>query len=180
MFDKIKSKIGYWLLDKKAAKVKREVKFINLNDAKEIALIANIDGIDKYKIISEFIGWLRNKGKTVYVVAFVENDEFKNFFSKEKSILFFNKKNITWYGKPRNVKYNDFIDKEFDILIDTSLNQIITFHYLVALSKAKMKVGKYSEKYDYYDFVIDVGDNNDFAYFINQIKHYLCELNKNL
>ena len=77
-----------------------------------------------------------------------------------------------------NIKYIDFIEKEFDILIDTSLNQIITFHYLVALSKAKMKVGKYSNRYDYYDFVIDVGNNDDFAYFVNQIKHYLCELNK--
>jgi len=179
MFNKLKSKIGYWYLNRQASKVKRTAKFLNLSEAKEIAVIANIDTIEKYKIISEFIDWIREKGKNVFVVAFVENEEFKKFFEKEKSILFFNKKNITWYGKPRNIKYNEFLEKEFDILIDTSLHQIITFHYLVALSKAKLKVGKYSDKYDYYDFVIDVGDNEDFAFFINQIKHYLCLLNKN-
>ncbi len=179
MFEKWKDKIGYWLLDRKASKIKREAKFINLSEAKDIAIIANIDGIEKYKAVSEFIKWLRDKGKDVFVVAFVKNDEFKEFFKGEKSILFFSKKNITWYGKPRNIKYSEFISKEFDILIDLSLNQIITFHYLVAMSKAKLKVGKYGERFDYYDFVIDIGDKNDLSFFISQIKHYLCELNKN-
>ncbi len=178
MFRSIKEKIGYWLLDNQAEKVKRNPAFINLEEAKNIAIISNIDSIEKYKIISNFIKWLRSKNKDVFVIAFVENEEFKSFFEKEKSILFFNKKNITWYGKPRNIKYQDFIEKEFDLLIDTSLHQFITFHYLVAMSKARLKVGKYCEKYAYYDFMIDVGNNNDFKFFIDQIKHYLCDLNK--
>jgi len=178
MLNEIKNKIGYWLLNRKASKIKRNVKFVNLYEAKEIALIVNIESIDDYKVVSDFIKWLRSNGKQVFVIAFVKNFEFKEFFKGEKSILFFSKKNITSYGKPKNIKYNNFITKEFDILIDLTLNQFISFHYLVVMSKAKLKVGKYGERYNYYDFVIDLKEKKDLQFLINQIKHYLCEINK--
>ena len=46
------------------------------------------------------------------------------------------------------------------------------------MSKAKLKVGKYGERYNYYDFVIDLKEKKDLQFLINQIKHYLCEINK--
>lgn len=178
MFRTVRENIGYYFLEKKVAKIKRNPEFINLKDAKTVALVANMDSVEKYKTISQFSEWLREQGKQVFVLALVENEEFKKFFAKGTSILFFSKKNTTWYGKPRNLKYEEFISKRFDILIDTSLTQIITVQYLVALSKARFKVGKFYERRSFADFMISLKPNDDLPYFIEQIKHYLTTINQ--
>ena len=178
MFRIIRENIGYYFLEKKFAKVKRNSAFLNLRDAKTVAIVANIDTIEKYKVVSKFIGWLRQQGKTVFVLALVKNEELQKFFDRGTSILFLSKKNTTWYGKPRNVAYEEFIRKPFDILIDTSLTQIITMQYLVGLSQARFKVGKFYDSRSYADFMITLKSDDNLTYFIDQIKHYLTTINQ--
>ncbi len=178
MFKELRENIGYYFLEKKIAKIKRDPAFLNLNDAKTIAIVANIDTIEKYKTISKFTEWLRQQEKSVFVLAFVKNEEFQKFFYRGTSILFFSKKNMTWYGKPRNIQYEEFINKPFDILIDTSLTQIITMQYLVGLSKAQFKVGKFYESRSYSDFMITLKPDDNLDYFIDQIKYYLTTINQ--
>ncbi len=178
MFRTLRENIGYYYLEKKIAKVKRSPTFLNLKDAKSIAIVANIDTIEKYKTTSDFITWLKQQGKTIFVLALVKNEELKKFFETGTSILFFSKKNITWYGKPRNIKYKEFIDKQFDILIDISMAQIITMQYLVGLSKAKFKVGKFYDSHAYADFMISLKPEDKLSFFIDQIKHYLTTINQ--
>ena len=95
MFRIIRENIGYYFLEKKFAKVKRNSAFLNLRDAKTVAIVANIDTIEKYKVVSKFIGWLRQQGKTVFVLALVKNEELQKFFDRGTSILFLSKKNTT-------------------------------------------------------------------------------------
>jgi len=178
MFRTLKENIGYYFLEKKIGKIKRNPVFLNLKDAKSIAIVANMDTVEKYKIISKFVDSLKQEGKTVFVLALVKNEEFQKFFAKGTSILFFSKKNTTWYGKPRNIKYKEFIDNQFDILIDVSMTQIITMQYIVGLSKAKFKVGKFYEKRSYADFMITLKPEDKLSFFIDQIKHYLTTINQ--
>jgi len=178
MFRRFKENIGYYFLEKKAAKIRRETAFINLKQAKSIAVIANMDSMEKYKVFSRFVEELQKENKRVFVLALVENEEFQKIFAKGTSILVFSKKNTTWYGKPRNIGYEDFIDEPFDILIDTSLKQIITIQYLVALSKARFKVGKFYDSRSYADFMITLKPDENLTYFIDQIKHYLTTINQ--
>ncbi len=178
MFRKLRENIGYYFLGKKAARIRRETAFINLKQAKSVAVIANMDNMEKYKVLSRFVEELQKEGKRVFVLALVENEEFQKFFAKGTSILVFSKKNTTWYGKPRNIRYEDFIDEPFDILIDTSLKQIITIQYLVALSKARFKVGRFAEQRSYYDFMINLKADDSLSFFITQIKHYLMTINR--
>jgi hypothetical protein len=179
MFKTFRENIGYYILNKKAQKVHREAQFINLDNAKRIGIIANLDSIEKYKTVFSFIDWLHEQKKLVYIVSFIDNEGYKSFFPRTSTHLFFSKKNITWFGKPKNLDYKNFIDQPFDILIDTSLKQILPFHYLVALSKARFKIGRHSAMHKYYDFTIDLKDENeDIHFFIEQIKHYLQLINK--
>ncbi len=178
MLRKLRENIGYYLLEKKAKKIKRNLAFLNLKDARTVVVIANIDDSEKYKVISKFVEWLRQQGKTVFVLALVKNEEFKKFFDRSSNILFFSKKNISWYGKPRNIKYEEFINKPFDMLIDTSLTQIISIQYMVALSKSRFKVGKFYERRVYSDFMVNLKESDNLSFFIEQIKHYLTTINQ--
>ncbi len=179
MFNKFRENIGYYFLEKKAEKVQRKPEFINLNQAKSIAVVANLDNMEKYKVIAEWVKELRQQGKNIFVAGLVENDEFKKFFEVGTSILLFSKKNITFFGKPKNIKHEEFIAQKFDILIDMSMSQNITIQNLVALSKANFKVGKYYDERSYADFMVNIKETDKFPYFVEQIKHYLTTINQN-
>lgn len=179
MFNKLRDNIGYYFLVKKAARVQRNPEFINLNNAKSIAVVANLSNMEKYKVVAAFVNELRQQGKTIFVAAIVENDEFKKFFEVGTSVLLISKKNITCFGKPKNSKHKEFISHKFDILIDTSLSQNITIQHLVALSIASFKVGKYYDNCSYADFMINIKETDTFQFFIEQIKHYLTTINNN-
>jgi hypothetical protein len=67
-----------------------------------------------------------------------------------------------------------FISEPFDILIDLRLSKFTSLLFIVALSRAQFKVGRYRTDFkEFYDLMIDVEDNSDLTYFISQIQHYL-------
>ena len=63
MFKTFRENIGYYILNKKAQKVHREAQFINIDNAKRIGIIANLDSIEKYKTVFSFIDWLHEQKK---------------------------------------------------------------------------------------------------------------------
>ncbi len=92
---------------------------------------------------------------------------------------FINKKDLTWYYKPEGVAVENFTTDNFDVLIDVVDVDCFPMKYLVASAVAKLKIGKYSDsKQEFYDLMIDVSENNEIDYFIDQVNHYLNMLNK--
>ena len=90
---------------------------------------------------------------------------------------YYSSKDINWFEKPSNKFIDDFINKEFDILIDFNLNNNLSSTYIVGVSKAKFKLGVFDEnKTDIYDFMIKLEDSTNLNEFIKQLIHYLTIL----
>ena len=53
---------------------------------------------------------------------------------------FFNIKDLNWYYKPQNYIIDNFIQKEYDILINLCDSSVIPIKYLVASSIARFKI----------------------------------------
>ena len=111
-------------------------------------------------------------------LGFVKNKNLVQRFLPKLSYDFFSKRDLTWFYKPIHAQVRDFIDKEFDLLIDLSMQDNFPLKYIAGLSNAMLRVGKYSEENtQYYDLMIDTSSTMTSDEYLGQIRHYLTIIN---
>lgn len=84
---------------------------------------------------------------------------------------------LTWIKLPRPEKIDDFVSINFDVLINMALRQNPVLDYIMLLSKAKFKVGSSPNETNYFDLNINIGENDDSMYLVEQQIFYLAQLN---
>jgi hypothetical protein len=178
MFKSLKYKYGQIVLSRKKKKIKRERGIYNFDTAKTCGIIFNASSQETYDKAKQFIDFLKTKNINVVAIGFVDSKEVKDFYRETIHFKFFSRKNINWYGKPKNENVDDFINKKFDLLIDLSLENDFPLEYIAAMSMAKFKVGRFTSDQGDYDFMIDINKNKTHDFLIEQIRHYLENLNK--
>lgn len=152
-----------------------EVHGMGLNAARSIGIIFNAKDERTFKLIREFSDKLRGGGlRQVKSLGFVPKDDVASFLQSSQDFDFFTREDFNWYYKPKGRKVVGFMSEPFDILIDLRMNKFISLLFVVGLSRAQFKVGRFGKGYeDFYDLMINVDSNSDVAYFIEQIQHYL-------
>jgi len=153
-------------------KNKRKLVAYNLESAHLIGVIFNATNQASYQKANNFVQTLTARGIKVQCVGYVDNKEQLTFFAGIKDMLFFSRKDHTWWGKPKDPAVTQFTEKQFDILIDLSLRESLPVQYIVGLSKSKMKVGKFMEN-GYYDMMIDIRKQPTLDNYIIQLGTYL-------
>lgn len=178
--DKLRKNVGSYFLKKEMRIRKREVQGMGLDTARSIGIIFNAKDERTFKQIREFSDKLRGGGlRKVKALGFVPKAEVASFLKSSQDFDFFSREDFNWYYKPQGRKVAGFIGESFDILIDLRLNKFTSLLFIVALSRAHFKVGRYRADFkDFYDLMIDVDESKDLPYFISQIEHYLEMLNE--
>lgn len=174
MFKKIEKTIAGFVLRKDYKKVKRIRKMVNLNDATEIGILFVVNDKSEYNKVSKFISMLQNEKKIVKALALVKSENLKEQIMPKLSYDLFTSKNLNWFKKPSGIFVEDFIEKDFDILINLDNSDCFPIQYLLALSHAKLKVGiDDTESADYLDIMIKMKSAYNLNLFINEVVHYL-------
>ncbi len=178
MFGKIRSKIGkyYFRKEKDVNAPRRQMS--NLLDARRIGIIYPLNDVPDYDRVSEFVSQLQRDHKEVKALGFVKNKSLVSRFLPKLSYDFFSRRDVNWFYKPIHTQVKDFIEKEFDILIDLSMSDNFPLKYIAGLSNALCRVGRFSEENaDYYDLMIDANPAMTTDDFLGQIRHYLTVIN---
>ena len=180
MFEKIRRKIGQYYFNKELSHVRQAHGMVNLPEAKSIGILYTLEDIPDYDKISEFVTQLKQQHKEVKALGFVKRKNLIQRFLPKLSFDFFTKKDITWFYKPIHNTVRDFMDKEFDLLIDLSLADYFPLKYIAGLSRSICRVGKFSEdNASFYDLMIDAKLPMTFDEYLFQIKHYLTIIKTN-
>lgn len=137
-------------------KNKREVKACNINSAKTIGVLFNATHQISFEIVKEMVKNLSVKKNKIDVLGYVDSKNLIDHYLYRKGFEFFTHKQLNWYYKPVEETVDSFIKKKFDILIDLSLDDPYPIQYIIALSKARFKVGRYTEGNEYLDMMIDI------------------------
>jgi len=178
MFGKLRTKIGKYYFRKDLTRFDRFRKMTNLGDAKRIGILYTLNEVPDYDKISEFVSLLQHEHKEVKALGFVKNKNLVSRFLPKLSYDFFSKRDLTWFYKPIHNKVKDFIEKEFDILIDLSLQDSFPLKYISGLSNAFCRVGRFSdENSEYYDLMFDLKPAMSFDDYLGHIRHYLTIIN---
>jgi len=179
MLSAIRIRIGEYLLKRESETVIRQLKMVNLATAKTIGILYPLRDIADYNIVAEFVGSLQHDHKEVKALGFVDNKNLIKRFLPKLSYDFLSWNDLNWFYKPLSMKVRDFISQEFDLLIDLCLQDMLTMKYIVGLSRAHCKVGRYNEKNrTLLDLMIDPHPLVSLNEYISQISHYLTIINQ--
>lgn len=180
MFGRIRSHIGHYYFRKELDRHRQHREMKNLADAKQIGIIYTLNDVPDYERVSAFVSQLQHDNKEVKALGFVRNKNLISRFLPKLSYDFFSRKDVNWFCRPIHKRVRDFIDKEFDLLIDLSTSDAFPLKYIAGLSNALCRVGKFSEENaDYYDLMIDAGPAMTSDDFLGQVRHYLTIIQTN-
>lgn len=179
MFNRLRIKVGHHNLLKEQSSLGRKLRLLNLDQARRIGILYSLNDVPDYDKVSEFVSELQHKQKDVKALGFVRNKNLITRFLPKLSFDFFSVKDISWFYRPIHTKLKDFIEKEFDLLIDLSVHENFPLKYIAGLSHSYCKVGRFSEENsNYYDIMIDIKPSATLEDFLDQVRHYLTIINK--
>lgn len=160
-------------------KQKRVVNIITLADAGSVGILwnpADEDSIETYEALRKI---LNGKGIKSFGLAYISSKREKETLATVSNSWLINNGNVGFFGRPRGGDGLHFMQQEFDILLDLSINKAVALQYILIHSSAKFKVGWRSEDPNLYDLEIDVTANPNCRYLMEHIIHYLEKLNEN-
>lgn len=173
---KIKLKFGFYILKKSIKQRKRQKAFFNFESAKSIGILFDASHQDSYLIAKSFMANLSKKSIKVEALGYVKTKEAISYFPFHQGITFFSIKETNWYFKPIDEVVNNYVNKNFDILIDLSLADLLQIKFIIALSNAKLKIGRGVANEEYYDIIISMAQDKSLKEFIELINHYMSVL----
>ncbi|MCX6296417.1 MAG: hypothetical protein NTX97_10185 [Bacteroidetes bacterium] len=151
----------------------------NFDKIKTVGIVFDATSAEDYEIVKRYVVYLREHLKKVKVVGFFSTKEIPALTYSKLEYDFFSAKELNWMGTPNSVVIRNFINEEFDLLIDLNINDHFALKYISSLSKAAFKVGKYNEKdVEIYDMMIDADNTKTVKYFLRQIDTYISMLNR--
>lgn len=175
----IRKNIGVLALKSEIKKVSREKKICNLSEANKIGIVYYLPDEETYNKVTTFVKRLQEMGKSVKALGYVENKGLTGYFLPKLSYDFLYPSGLSWNFKPVSDAAKDFMQSEYDILIDLTTEDILPLLYVTGLSKARFKTGMQSDaKNTYLDLMISLSEDGELDELIEQIDHYLSIINK--
>ena len=177
--ENFKLKIGQWVFHRELRTNKRLKAVCNLENAKSIGILYDATNEYQIKQIQPFISYFFDLKKDVKALGYVNSKKLSYCHTPKLQYDFFYLKDLNWYYKPQNYIIDNFIKKEYDILINLCDSSCIPIKYLVASSIARFKIGQHEDGYEIYDLMISIKENqNKMERLMSEIKHYLQIINK--
>src|ERR1035437_4331026 len=151
----------------------------NFDKIKTVGILFDATNPDDLEIVKRYVVYMREHRKKVKAIGFFNTKEIPALTYSKLEYDFLSAKELNWFGKPNSAVVKNFIQEDFDLLIDLNVHDHFVLKYISALSKAKFKVGKYNEKDEsIYDMMIDADNTQTLKYFLRQVDTYITMLNK--
>ena len=157
---------------------KRAVRINTLKNSKSVGILwnpADERSVEAYELLRKT---LKARGIRSKSVAHVHSSRELEMLSTITSSGFLHKRNVRWFGRPKSSAGLQFIQEPYDILIDLSIAKTIALQYILVHSNATFKVGWQGIEPNYYDLNIDVSVKPQCIYLLEQIIHYLENINE--
>lgn len=180
-FQNIRNKIGEYFLVKQQGAYPRNRTIMNIESANTIGILYCADNPVEVELMKAHIHNLRDMKKEVKSLGFLSVREVPLGLNGSVKHQYFSLKELNWYGKPSSQFIQSFVNEPFDILFDFGTPTRLPILFIASMSKAKCKVGRYSEKYaELYDVMIEADDTKKLTYVIATTHDYMMLLNKKI
>ena len=158
------------VLRRRASAIKRTVRMCNAGSIQKVGILWMEGDYNAYNYLHD---QFRNQKVIVRNLCFTKNKVAEN-----NSMI--TVKDLNWLGFPRGGNIDTFLQTDFDLLLNTTVEPNFAMDVITALSAAFFKIGWDREKLGFFDLSIDVSKNPDALYLAEQQIFYLKQLYKNI
>ncbi|MCU0348591.1 MAG: hypothetical protein MUC59_16760 [Saprospiraceae bacterium] len=172
LVEQIRARFHHSFLEKEMPKHQLKRASMYLDNASSIGIL--FDGTEpaERETVLDYAEQLKKQGKKVKLLAFFNNK------LKGESFAFpaFNRLQTDWALRPNSREALEFVEQPFDLLLNITKNTVLPLDYLAAHSKARFRVGPFTEKTFCYDLMIDLSGKSDLKAFLQQVVFYLKKM----
>ncbi len=154
--EQLKTGIGRYFLARKIKSLHRKVHACNLDRARHIGIIYNATEYISFEVIRDLVRQLSENAEKVSVLGYVDSKNLIDHYLYRKGFDFYSRSDLNWYYKPISMAAVQFMNEQFDLLLDLSLDDHFPIRYITSLSPASFKAGRYSPDNESLDFMIDI------------------------
>jgi hypothetical protein len=174
LIEDIKNFLGRWQLHNEIKNKKAKNKLVSFSSINHIGIVYNAETKEQEKLVAKYASELRAEGKKVFMLGYVDA---KQLPANKKFLLnseFFWREKLNGFNLPIKGSIGQFLQLEFDLLLNLYQEPLLPMQAISAFSKAKYRIGSnVADNIDYNDAMIDTGSRNDLNYLIEQIDFYL-------
>lgn len=177
-FNNIRNKIGQYFLQKELLGFSRQRGFDGFENSKSVGLLFDATSNEDFELATRYVKYLKDHKKRVKAIGFFQGKTIPEMVFSKLEFDYFTKKDLNWYFKPLPGFVDQFIQDDFDILIDLNLERVYPLQYISTLSKAKFKIGRFEDGDTHFDFMIELPEDKGLKYFLKNLDLYIQQINK--
>ena len=165
---------------KEMKKVKRIPEVVSFEDANKIGLLYDATDEKDSEVIKNYIKSIRsNFKKDILAMGYVDRKKLHKTQYSQFGLDFFTRKDLNFQMIPVNPVVNNFIEEEFDILINLNSGKCFPLRYICAMSKARFRVGRYSNSNSLdFDMMVKLIGEPALRTVLEEIEHFLRLIKK--
>ena len=173
MFDRIKNYYLHKHITARRPDRNRAVR--SLEHAETVGMLCEITDEDSYKAIFRIFTRLQESGKVVHLIGYIDEKFVPFYCLQQLSADYFCQKQLTWCGEPDVVQVTDFINRDFDILLDFSYRYHAPVEAILATAHSKFVIGSCADYRNIYDLYIRTESGN-YSQFLTSTFDYTQKL----
>lgn len=151
---------------------------LNYHEAKSIGILLKTEDATMVKAVQVFFQKLTKDSKKITILIYQSKPENAVDFQFQHYLL--TEKEIDNWGNIHSEIMENFISQPFDYLYCISKEDEPVFQYILAKSKAKCRIGKYSQANEvFFEMMIDQKPEQGIDIFIEQSLHYTKSITYN-
>jgi len=174
-----KDRIGRYYLAKERAQ-SRYPQVMNFHLAKSLAFLYYSESESSLIMMKQYMKELKSEFGIPEMMAFayIPEKEPPSYHKHQLEFDFCSKKELNWYGKPKAENVKNFVNRDFDVLLDLTRGGHLPLEFMLKQSRAKFKVGMFDPQRERnFDLNIDIKKGNNLEDFIRQVNHFLNRIN---
>jgi hypothetical protein len=179
LFKNIRLNIGKSTLKKKVAVNGRKFNYSSFTNARKIVIIWDASNTEEFVQLSKFHQMMQERKISVEIMGYYEGKELPDQLTAVRYLKLIRRKELNYFYIPVSNDADEFLKKNYDILIDINFKKIFPLTYLSFLSRSGIKVGLFDSKPvdNPFDLMIELKGPVSVQNFLNQSIEYLEMIN---
>lgn len=177
VMDNIKRKLSDISFQRKGSP-NREVKAINIKHAQTVGIVYRADNDETKELVERYVKFLKEYKIKCKTLGYYDMDELPRYVAPKLEFDYFLKKDLNWKLETQASEVLNFNQSEFDILIDTTVEEDDVIRFIVKQSIARFKVGGAKKDVDDLDFTINLRPEEGVRQLMKELDNYLHLINK--
>ncbi len=152
----------------------------NIGSSKKVAIVYSVEDEVAHNHVRNYVKRLKEELGLSNIMAMGFSDEktMPHFLHAKLNFDAICQKDLNWYRIPQGNSVENFMAEEYEIIIDLTLQDRLPVQYIMAKSRSRFKVGRYSDSNKkILDMMIDMAGSQSLPQLIQQVHHYLLMVN---